>query len=182
MDTLQELFIEQLQDVHNAEKQLTKALPKMAKAATSPNLKDAFETHLAQTKEHVSRLETIFEKLGSKPGRKVCAAMEGLVKEGSELIEEDPAPAVLDAGLIAAAQRVEHYEIAAYGTLRGFAETLGHTDVIELIEETLEEEKTTDDLLTKLAEGEINQKAVSPDSESAGESPAKKAAPRKAKA
>lgn len=160
MQSLNELFIDQLKDVHSAEKQLTKALPKMAKAASSPNLRAAFQLHLDQTKEHVSRLQAVFEELGVKPGRKVCAAMEGLVKEGSELIEESPASEILDAGLIAAAQRVEHYEIAAYGTLRSFAQTLGHKKAARLFEMTLQEEKETDEKLTTLAEGEVNPRAL----------------------
>lgn len=160
MQSLNELFIDQLKDVHSAEKQLTKALPKMAKAASSPNLRDAFKMHLDQTKEHVSRLLAVFEELGVKPGRKVCAAMEGLVKEGSELIEEEPAAEILDAGLIAAAQRVEHYEIAAYGTLRSFARALGHQKAAKLFELTLNEEKEADEKLTTLAEGEVNPRAL----------------------
>ena len=165
MQNLHELFIDQLKDVHNAEKQLTKALPKMAKAAHSPHLRNAFETHLEQTKEHVARIEAVFEELGEKPGRKTCAAMEGLVEEGSEMIEEDAPPAVLDAGLIAAAQRVEHYEIAAYGTLRSFAKSLGHASAMALLERTLKEEQETDQLLTDLAESEINAQALSVEGE-----------------
>lgn len=163
MENLQELFVEQLKDVHNAEKQITKALPKMAKAASSPQLRAAFVEHLAVTKEHVARLESIFEELGEKPGRKKCAAMEGLVEEGQELIEEKPVAQVLDAGLIAAAQRVEHYEIAAYGTLRAFANTLGHKNSVKLFEKTLKEEEEADKLLSNLAESEINERAVSPE-------------------
>jgi len=160
VQSLSELFIDQLKDVYSAERQLTKALPKMAKAASSPNLRTAFQAHLEQTKEHVSRLESVFERLGVKAGRKVCAAMEGLVQEGSEIIEEAPAPEILDAGLIAAAQRVEHYEIAAYGTLRSFAQTLGHREAARVFEKTLQEEKETDEKLTTLAEGEINPRAL----------------------
>ncbi|MFO0889352.1 MAG: ferritin-like domain-containing protein [Isosphaeraceae bacterium] len=163
MQSLNELFIDQLRDVHNAEKQLTKALPKMAKAASSPNLRAAFQEHLEQTKEHISRLEKVFEELGIKVGRKTCAAMEGLVAEGKEIIEEEPAPEVLDAGLIAAAQRVEHYEIAAYGTLRSFAQTLGHAGAARVFEQTLKEERDTDEKLTSLAESEINPRAVQND-------------------
>lgn len=162
MKNLQELFVEQLKDVHNAEKQLVRALPKMAKAASSAKLRKAFEDHLAVTKEQVERLEKVFEEIGARPGRKKCAAMEGLVQEGQELMAEEPVPAVMDAGLIAAAQRVEHYEIAAYGTLRTFAQTLGHTNAAKLLERTLKEEEATDALLTELAEGGLNRQAVSP--------------------
>src|SRR5438270_848683 len=126
MKNLHELFIDQLRDVHSAERQLVKALPRMAKAATTPAIRKAFQDHLAVTREQVERLEAVFEQVGARPSRKRCAAMEGLVQEGEELIEQSPPPEVLDAGLIAAAQRVEHYEIAAYGTLRSYAMTLGH--------------------------------------------------------
>jgi len=160
VQSLNELFVDQLRDVHSAEKQLTKALPKMAKAASSPNLRAAFQMHLEQTKEHVSRIEQVFQELGVKAGRKTCAAMEGLVKEGSEIIEEEPAPEILDVGLIAAAQRVEHYEIAAYGTLRTLAQTLGHEGAARIFETTLQEERETDEKLTTLAESEVNPKAL----------------------
>jgi ferritin-like metal-binding protein YciE len=174
MNNLQELFVDQLRDVYSAERQLTKALPKMAKAATSPNLRNAFQTHLEQTKEHVARVERVFEELGEKPGRKTCEAMEGLVEEGSELIEEGAAPEVLDAGLIAAAQRVEHYEIAAYGTLRSYARLLGHKNAAKVFDTTLKEEEKTDQLLTNLADGEINSKAVVPSDGEAGSAGAAK--------
>jgi ferritin-like metal-binding protein YciE len=162
MKNLQELFVDQLKDVHNAEKQLIKALPRMAKAATTAALRKAFEDHLAVTREQVARLDAVFEEVGARPGRKKCAAMEGLVQEGEELIAEQPAREVLDAGLIAAAQRVEHYEIAAYGTLRSYAKVLGHKNAVKLLEKTLKEEEATDQLLSNLAEGGINEKAVSP--------------------
>jgi ferritin-like metal-binding protein YciE len=162
MKNLQELFVDQLKDVHNAEKQLVKALPRMAKAATTAALRKAFEDHLAVTREQVARLDAVFEEVGARPGRKKCAAMEGLVQEGEELIAEQPAREVLDAGLIAAAQRVEHYEIAAYGTLRSYAKVLGHKNAAKLLEKTLKEEEATDQLLSNLAEGGINEKAVSP--------------------
>ncbi len=165
MKNLQELFVDQLKDVHNAEKQLIKALPRMAKAATTAALRKAFEDHLAVTREQVARLDAIFEEVGARPGRKKCAAMEGLVQEGEELIAEQPAREVLDAGLIAAAQRVEHYEIAAYGTLRSYAKVLGHKNAAKLLEKTLKEEEATDQLLSNLAEGGINEKAVSPPEE-----------------
>jgi ferritin-like metal-binding protein YciE len=165
MKNLQELFVDQLKDVHNAEKQLIKALPRMAKAATTAALRKAFEDHLAVTREQVARLDAVFEEVGARPGRKKCAAMEGLVQEGEELIAEQPAREVLDAGLIAAAQRVEHYEIAAYGTLRSYAKVLGHKNAVKLLEKTLKEEEATDQLLSNLAEGGINEKAVSPPEE-----------------
>ncbi len=160
LNSLSDLFLEQLKDVYNAEKQLVKALPKMAKATSSPELRLAFQEHLAVTKEQVGRLDRIFEEIGSSPGRKKCKAMEGLIEEGNELIEEKPAPAVADAGLIAAAQRVEHYEIAAYGTLRSFATLLGHENVVGLLELTLKEEGEADKRLSELAESGVNQRAL----------------------
>jgi len=154
---LKELYVDELKDLYNAENQLVKALPKMAKAATSPDLRAGFEEHLEQTKGHVSRLETIFEKLGESPKGKKCKGMEGLIEEGSEAIEEHEGD-VLDAALIGAAQRVEHYEIAGYGTVIAFAEELGESEHVSLLNETLNEEKETDEKLTELA-GEINAKA-----------------------
>ncbi len=153
-----ELYIAELKDIYSAENQLVKALPKMAKASTSDELRSGFEEHLEQTKGHVERLEQIFEMLGESPKGKKCAGMEGLVEEGSEMIKEDFEGSVKDAGLIGAAQRVEHYEIAAYGTVRALAETLGETEHVSLLEETLEEEKETDEKLTELAKT-INQEA-----------------------
>jgi ferritin-like metal-binding protein YciE len=168
MKNLQELFVDQLKDVHNAEKQLVRALPRMAKAATAAKLRKAFEDHLAVTREQVERLDAVFEQVGARPGRKKCAAMEGLVQEGQELIEQSPPAEVLDAGLIAAAQRVEHYEIAAYGTLRSYAKTLGHKAAVKLLEKTLKEEEATDKLLSELAEGGVNRDAVEPADEGRG--------------
>src|SRR5262249_13944941 len=165
MHNLHDLFVEQLTDVHNAEKQLTKALPRMAKAAHSAKLRHAFETHLEQTREHVARIEAVFEELGEKPGHKTCAAMEGLIEEGSDMIDEAGPPEVVDAGLIAAAQRVEHYEIATYGTLRSFARSLGQNHAMALLELTLKEEQETDQLLSDLAEGEVNSEALRPEGE-----------------
>lgn len=159
LKTLDELFLHLLKDIYNAEKQLVKALPKMAKAAASDKLMAGFEEHLDQTEGHVERLETIFKSLGVPARGTKCAAMEGLVEEGSEMIDEDAEPAVKDAGLIAAAQKVEHYEIATYGTLVAFAELLGHADAVELLQQTLDEEKATDEKLTQLAESEINLEA-----------------------
>lgn len=161
--TLQKLLIEELKDLYNAEKQLTKAMPKMAKKATSPKLKKAIEKHLEQTKEQVVRLEQVFELLGEKPKGKKCKAMEGLVEEAKELMEEDIEPEVLDAGLIAAAQRIEHYEMAGYGCVRTYASLLGHTKAAKLLQKTLDEEGKTDQLLTQLAETTINIQAAKQD-------------------
>ena len=165
LNSLSDLFLEQLKDVYNAEKQLVKALPKMAKAASSPELRLAFQDHLATTREQVGRLDRIFEEIGATSGRKKCKAMEGLIEEGNDLIEEKPAPAVADAGLIAAAQRVEHYEIAAYGTLRSYATLLGHENVVGLLELSLKEEEAADRLLSQLAETGVNQRALDFDGE-----------------
>ena len=159
LDTLKDLYIDELKDLYNAESQLVKALPKMAKAATDPSLKKAFEDHLGQTEGHVARLEEIFKDLGEKPTGKVCKAMKGLVEEGAELIEEDAAPEVKDAGLIAAAQRVEHYEMAGYGSVRTYAKSLGETAAVKLLQQTLDEEGAADEKLTGIAEGVVNAKA-----------------------
>jgi ferritin-like metal-binding protein YciE len=161
---LHKLYVDELRDLYSAETQLTKALPKMAKAATSEDLRAGFEGHLEQTREHVSRLEQIFEALQMSPKGKHCVGMEGLIKEGGELIEEGPAPEQLDAGLIAAAQRVEHYEMAAYGSVRTFANLLGESDAEALLEKTLSEEKETDAKLTELSET-INVEAMEAESD-----------------
>ena len=150
--SLRELYVDELRDLYSAETQLTKALPKMAKASSNAELRQAFEEHLRQTSEHVSRLEQIFETLEEKASGKKCLGMEGLVKEGAESMKEDYEDAVRDAAMIGAAQRVEHYEIAAYGTAREFARLLGEDEHISLLEQTLEEEKQTDSKLTQLAE------------------------------
>jgi ferritin-like metal-binding protein YciE len=155
---LKELYIDELKDLYNAENQLVKALPKMAKAASSDELRQGFEKHLEQTKGHVQRLEKIFQALGENPKGKTCKGMQGLIEEGSEATEEDYEGSVMDAALIGAAQRVEHYEIAGYGTVRSMAETLGEDDHVSLLEHTLEEEKETDEKLTELAE-QINNQA-----------------------
>jgi len=157
--TLTDLFHDQLQDAYSAETQLTKALPKMAKAAGSPDLKAGFEQHLQETKNQLTRLEQACKSVGCKTGSNTCEAMEGLVAEGEEIIGLGLDPDALDAGLIAAAQKVEHYEIALYGTLCTFAKQLGHGDVGRLLHQTLEEEKRTDQKLTALAERGINQMA-----------------------
>ncbi|GAC1702729.1 MAG: ferritin-like domain-containing protein [Candidatus Acidiferrum sp.] len=159
-NTLKELYVDELRDIFNAENQLLKALPKMAKAANSEELRSGFEEHLEQTREHVQRLEQIFGELGEKSAGKKCKGMEGLIAEGQEMMEEDFEDEVLDAALISAAQRVEHYEIAAYGTVRTYAEILGEQKAVELLEKTLEEEKETDEKLTELA-SEINVEAAS---------------------
>ena len=148
---LKELYIDELKDLYSAENQLVKALPKMAKGAASEELRQGFEEHLEQTKGHVQRLEQIFEALGESPKGKKCKGMEGLIKEGAEVLDEDYEGNILDAALIGAAQRVEHYEIAAYGTARAMAEKLGEDEHVSLLTETLEEEKETDEKLTQLA-------------------------------
>ena len=157
---LKELYIMELRDTYDAEKQITKALPKMAKAASSSQLRSAFEQHLEQSKNHLERLEQIFEDLDESPSGESCDGMEGLIAEGSDIIDEDLDPETKDAGLIAAAQHVEHYEMASYGTLRTFANILGEKKAAELLEETLDDEKATDQKLTMLAE-RINLKAAS---------------------
>jgi ferritin-like metal-binding protein YciE len=156
--TLRDLYIDELKDLYSAETQMVKALPKMAKAASSDGLRRGFEEHLRQTSEHVSRLEQIFEELEEKPTGKKCLGMEGLIKEGAEAIQEGYSDEVLDAALIGAAQRVEHYEIAAYGTARAFAELLGESEQASLLADTLQEEEQTDEKLTELS-GEINELA-----------------------
>jgi ferritin-like metal-binding protein YciE len=148
---LRHLYVEELRDIYSAENQMVKALPEMAKAATSSDLRAGFEEHLRQTQEHVTRLEQIFNALGESPKGKKCKGMEGLVAEGAEMIGEHPAPEELDAGLISAAQRVEHYEIAAYGCVSTYAKLLGENQVLSLLSKTLEEEKKTDEKLTQLS-------------------------------
>ena len=164
-DELRELFIDELKDLYNAENQLLKALPKMAKAASSEELKSGFEEHLEQTRGQVQRLEKIFNALGESPKGKKCAGMEGLIKEGSEVIQEDYEGPVKDAALIGAAQRVEHYEIAAYGTVRELAEVLGESKYASLLQATLDEEKQTDEKLTELAREIIQEANAEIDSE-----------------
>jgi ferritin-like metal-binding protein YciE len=159
LETLQDLFEDELRDVYSAEKQLLKALPKMAKAATTAKLKAGFTKHLEQTKEQVARLETVFELLERPAKAKLCKAMEGLIKEGSDLMEEEADPMVMDAALIAAAQKVEHYEIATYGTLVTWAQQLDLPKIVKVLSKTLQEEKDTDVSLSKLAESEVNAAA-----------------------
>lgn len=158
-DTLQDLLVETLRDTYNAEKQLVKALPKMAKSATSDELRAAFTDHLEVTRQQVTRLEQVFQELDVPVRGKHCVAMEGLIEEGKEIMEEDHDPNVMDAGIIAAAQKVEHYEIAAYGTLRTWAEMLGFTRAAELFQQSLDEEAEADEKLSQLALTQINVEA-----------------------
>jgi ferritin-like metal-binding protein YciE len=156
---LHELFLEELADIYNAEQQVTKALPKMAKAAESEELRQAFEEHLHQTEEQISRLDQVFESLGESMKRKTCKGMQGLIAEGTEVMQEQKGTAAIDAALIAAAQKVEHYEIATYGTLCAWAEQMGHDDALDLLKQNIDEEETTDERLTELAESLANQRA-----------------------
>jgi ferritin-like metal-binding protein YciE len=160
LTTFQDLYVAELQDMHNAEKQLIRALPKMAKTATDNELRDAFSEHLEQTRGHLERLDRILEGIGKRPGREKCEAMEGLIAEGQELVDKQPEPHILDAGLIVAAQKVEHYEIAGYGGLRTFALLLDREEDAELLQQTLDEEKLADELLTQIAESFVNQRAM----------------------
>jgi ferritin-like metal-binding protein YciE len=181
-NALRELYVDELRDIYSAENQLVKALPKMAKAANSSELRSGFEEHLEQTKGHVQRLEKIFAEMGEKPTGKKCKGMEGLIEEGKEMIEEeDLEDEALDAGLISAAQRVEHYEIAAYGCVRTYANILGEEKAVELLEETLKEEKETDAKLTDLAEN-INLEAASKEEQEPAPKPQRKAKTKAARA
>lgn len=172
LETLEDLLVEELKDLYSAENQLLKAIPKMAKAANSPDLRKGFEKHLKQTQEHVTRLERVCEEIGVSPKGKKCKAMEGLVEEGAEVIKEDAAPDVKDAALIAAAQRVEHYEMAGYGCVRTYARLLGYKSAAKLLQQTLDEEGDTDKALTKLSES-INVDAETPDDVEASNGKAK---------
>jgi ferritin-like metal-binding protein YciE len=156
LDTLKQLYIEELRDLYSAENQILKALPRMIKAASHKELKRAFTTHERQTREHVKRLERVCKELGTSPKGKKCHGMQGLLEEGKELISEKPEPDVLDAGLISAAQHVEHYEMAGYGTVRTYARQLGYPNQADLLQRTLDEEGETDHLLTALATSSIN--------------------------
>lgn len=158
--TIQDLFLEDLRDIYHAEKQIAKALPKLAKQVQSESLRQAMEMHLEQTKGQIERLEQVFEELDTKSRGKRCEAMEGLLEEANEILEMGLAPEVQDAALIAAAQKVEHYEIASYGTLRAYAEACGLDRVAQLLEETLNEEKETDAKLNELATSDVNRKAI----------------------
>ncbi len=152
VESIEELFLDELKDLYSAEKQITKALPKMVKAASASDLQDAFSSHLEETKGHVERLEKIFEMLGKHGAGKICEGMKGVLEEGSEIIGETEKGPVRDAGLISAAQRVEHYEMAAYGTVRSMAQLMGKHDMVELLEKTLSEEKSADEKLTGISE------------------------------
>ena len=160
IESLQELLIEEMRDIYSAENQLTKAMPKMAKKASNPQLKKAFETHLKETENQIKRLQQIFEKLGKKPTGKKCAAMEGLIEEAKDMMGEDMDEETMDAALIACAQKVEHYEIASYGTVRTWAQHIGDEQTARLLQQTLDEEGKTDKLLTELAENSINVEAA----------------------
>ncbi len=156
---LHELFVDEIRDIYHAEKQLTKALPKMAKNATSGDLRMAIEEHLEETRGQIERLERVFEMLDERPRGKHCAGMAGIIEEASDLLEEEEEGAVLDAGIVAGAQRAEHYEMAAYGSVIAWANAMGHSDVAELLEETLNEEKAADQKLSQLAMSGINDAA-----------------------
>jgi ferritin-like metal-binding protein YciE len=158
--TLEDLFLTGLKDIYYTEKQILRALPKMAKAAESDELRQAFEKHRDETEGQVERLEQVFESMGKKAQSKTCPAIQGIIEEGKEVMEDFADSEALDAGLVAAAQSVEHYEISRYGTLRTWAQELGMRDAVKLLEQTLEEEKKTDALLTELAEARVNQKAA----------------------
>jgi ferritin-like metal-binding protein YciE len=158
MESLKELLVDELKDLYSAENQILKALPKMIKKATSPDLKAGFEKHLKETQVHVERLETIFQELEESPKGKKCKGMEGVIADGKELMEEDAEPEVMDAGLIGAAQHVEHYEMAGYGCVRTYAELLGLNSISKLLQKTLDEERATDEKLTELAR-DINVEA-----------------------
>ena len=158
--TLHDAFIEELRDTYDAEKQLIKALPKLAKAAASTDLREAFESHLEETRGHVERLEQVFQSLEEKPRGKHCEGIAGIIEEGKSMMGEEFDEATMDAVLIAAGQRAEHYEMAAYGTLIAWAESMGHTEALNLLQEILEEEKAADQKLTSLAESGINQEAA----------------------
>jgi ferritin-like metal-binding protein YciE len=159
-NSLDELLVDQLQDLYDAENQLVKALPNMVKAASNSALRQGFEEHLQQTKGHVDRLEKVFRDLGQTSRRKTCEAMKGLIEEADEFLGESAEPSVRDAGLIACAQKVEHYEIAGYGTVRTWAQQLGHSQSVQLLQQTLDEEAATDKKLTRIAESMTNQQAA----------------------
>ena len=165
IDSLNALFVEELKDLLSAEKQITRALPKMIKAATSPELQTAFEDHLTLTERHIERLDQVFGRLGLEPQEKPCEGMAGLLKEGDQLLKEAMAPSVKDAALISAAQRVEHYEMAVYGSLRTYAQLLGDIETAQILQQTLDEEGDADRKLTQLAEFSINLQAAEADME-----------------
>jgi len=160
LNSMEDLLVNQLDDLYDAEKRLTDALPKMAEAASSVSLRNAFTTHLQQTRDHIGRLDVAFRRLGRTPGHETCQAMKGLISEGDAVIRAKGDPSVKDAALIAAAQRVEHYEISGYGSARTFAQKLGYRDIADLLQATLQEESATDKLLTEIAEQQVNVKAM----------------------
>jgi ferritin-like metal-binding protein YciE len=172
LTSLDKLFHHELKDLYDAEHQIVKALPRLAESACNPELAAAFEEHLAQTQEHIGRLETVFEEIGQSPTREPCAGMKGIIEEGRKILDEDASDVVKDAALISAAQRVEHYEMAVYGTLRTWARILGYEDSARLLEETLDEEEGTDSALTGIAQ-QINPEAAS--GEMGGEDEGRKA-------
>jgi ferritin-like metal-binding protein YciE len=161
LDSLRDLLIEELRDLYNAENQLVEALPKLAEAATSSELKSAFNHHLQETRQHVTRLERTFQQIGEKSSGETCEAMKGLIKEGDVLVKAEGDPSVRDAGLVGAAQRVEHYEIAGYGTARSLARRLGENEIAETLQQTLNEEAQADKKLTSIAESQVNVQATS---------------------
>ena len=177
--TLHDAFIDELRDLYDAEKQLTKALPKLAKAATKPELRTAFEEHLEETRGHVDRLEEVFGSLDEKVRGKHCDGIAGIIDEGKNIMEEDFDEATMDACLIAAGQRTEHYEMAAYGTLVAWARAMGHDEAADLLQQTLDEEKAADEKLSSLAEGGINQDAADMHSDSENESEDEEEMPKK---
>ena len=158
LGSLRDLFVEELKDLYSAENQILKALPRMIKKASSRQLKSGFEQHLKETQGHVERLEKIFQELDESPRGKKCKGMEGIIADGKELMSQDAEPQVMDAGLISAAQHMEHYEIAGYGAVRTYADLLGHSNMVDLLQSSLDEEKTTDEKLTQVA-GNINVQA-----------------------
>ena len=160
LESMQDLLLEELRDLYNAEQQLTTALPKMVEKTSSPTLRQAFQTHLQETEGHVTRLEQIFESLAEKATGKKCKGMEGLIDEGEDMLAEKGSEAVRDAGIIAAAQRIEHYEIAAYGCALNFAQLLGRQDIASLLQQTLAEERAADEKLSRIAEHEVNSNAL----------------------
>jgi ferritin-like metal-binding protein YciE len=160
LHSLEDLYVELLKDIYNAEHQITKALPQMSKKAASPELKTAFDSHLQQTQNQIERLERVFQRIQKSPRGKKCAGMEGLLQEGEEVLKEDMEPIVRDSALIAAAQKVEHYEVSAYGTAIAWARLLGDDEAVNLFKQTLNEESEADEKLTKIAEGGVNEAAL----------------------
>lgn len=160
LETLEDLFIHDLQDLYSAEKMIIDALPKMINGASSPQLKESFQNHLEQTRQQASRLESVFEMLDIEPEAPGCEGMEGIIKEGEKILSAEGSPSVKDAALIGAAQKVEHYEISGYGTARTYAQTLGFNDIAQMLQTTLKQESHTDELLTQIAEHSINREAA----------------------